>query len=486
MRTNINLYNSKNLLVKTPQGEMTKGIYVWQGIRSLGNEVYLICGTTNPNPNTGYGIIYIGNINCKDGKSYLLNVPKSIGIATSIYGPNYDNKSNIYTFVGSFLDYKQNIKGFIYQGEIQGLNNPNNIKYPLINKYYKTNFFHSYSNNLFVGNGANNLNDTISYIYDVNDLNKIKTTIKYPKSITTTSYGIWYNGNNIYTIVGGYTDTKINKELIDIIKDGVIYPIGKAFIVDYNANKNIFFNWTSITLNNLVTHFQGIFKNDDNTYSINADILDLSKSKLPQGYFGKISRNKDGTFSYNTNNFVLLNQNQDYIISSNSVANNKVIGLLSNVNESIACQLNINYESNISLVNKKQSIIKDNELLLFDKVIINQEFIEYNNGVFTFLEKGLYIINFNIYIENTRLESIKFDIELKKKKKKESILISEKGIDKIGTTTAHSMVVPCSFSDNFNINDTLKIKNVSCGDISLISNYVPDATNALISINKIN
>ena len=141
MRSNNNVYNSKNILVKTPLGEITNGIYTWQGIRSLGNQVYLICGTTKPTPNTGNGIIYIGNINCKDGKNYSLNVPKSIGISTSVYGPDYDYNSNIYTFVGSYLNYKQNIKGFIYQGDIQGLNNPNNIKYPLINKYYKTNFF---------------------------------------------------------------------------------------------------------------------------------------------------------------------------------------------------------------------------------------------------------------------------------------------------------------------------------------------------------
>ena len=59
-------------------------------------------------------------------------------------------------------------------------------------------------------------------------------------------------------------------------------------------------------------------------------------------------------------------------------------------------------------------------------------------------------------------------------------------MDDEGTSTQHSLVVPFSVSDNFNINDTLKIKNISNGDINLISNYVPNATNALISINRIN
>ena len=35
MRSNNNVYNSKNILVKTPLGEITNGIYTWQGIRSL-------------------------------------------------------------------------------------------------------------------------------------------------------------------------------------------------------------------------------------------------------------------------------------------------------------------------------------------------------------------------------------------------------------------------------------------------------------------
>jgi hypothetical protein len=36
-----------------------------------GSDTYLICGTTNPTPNTGYGLIYIGDINCQNGVQFI-------------------------------------------------------------------------------------------------------------------------------------------------------------------------------------------------------------------------------------------------------------------------------------------------------------------------------------------------------------------------------------------------------------------------------
>jgi hypothetical protein len=108
----INYFNGNSLSITTPIGNEYGGISAWQGIRSLGSDIYLICGTTNPNPNNGYGLIYIGTINCQNGNVYYLNVPNSLG--TSLYGPDYNSTNGIYTFVGSFLDINQNINRFIY------------------------------------------------------------------------------------------------------------------------------------------------------------------------------------------------------------------------------------------------------------------------------------------------------------------------------------------------------------------------------------
>ena len=337
----INYYNGNSLLINTPQGYEYGGISAWQGLRSLGSDIYLICGTTNPSPNTGYGLIYIGNINCQNGQIYYLNVLNSVG--TSIYGPNYDKDNGIYSFVGSYSDIQQNIYGFVYQGHLNELSNPSNFFYPNINQYYNTTFFHSFSNNLFVGNSGNTNkdNDTVSYIYDMNDLVRVKTVIKYPNSETTTTYGIWYNSNNIYTIVGGYSPKNISVD--QIYTDNGIKPIGNAFIADYNYETNTFYNWTSISYgNNLLTHFEGISGNSDGTYSINADVIDIKKSPLPTGYFLTITRNKRNEFVYNLSNSVKILYNGNGISSSNSVSGNKVVGLyIGNDNTKVSYQAEI-------------------------------------------------------------------------------------------------------------------------------------------------
>ena len=481
----INYYNANSLLISTPQEEEYGGVSAWQGIRSLGSNIYLICGTTNPTPNTGKGLIYIGEINCQNGDIYYLNVPNSLG--TSLYGPNYDNYTGIYTFVGSFLDSQQNKNGFIYQGTLNNLLNQSNFIYPSINDYFDTTFFHSFSNILFIGNSGNfnKNNDTISYIYDINDTTKIKTLIKYPHASTTTSYGIWYNGNNIYTIVGGYSMKRIS--INKIYKDYYIEPIGNAFIVDYDYEKNIFFNWTSINFGeNLLSHFQGISQNENGTYSINADVIDLQVSILPVGYFLTIDRNIKNEFEYNLSNSVKILYDSDGISSSNSVSDNKVVGLYVGKDDTkVSYQLEIINKTFISKSNKFINEVKKDEIIKFNNTFFENNYINYENGVFTFLENGKYFISFNIYIENTKLPSINLNVEYTNQSEKHNFIIALKGIDEIGTGTAHSLVLPCSFINKFTINDIIQIRNVSDGSINFISNYVKDATNGIISIYKI-
>ena len=483
--TVINYFNGNSLLINTPLGEIYGGISAWQGIRSLGSDIYLMCGTTDPTANTGSGLIYIGEINCQNGEAYYLYVPDSL--ATSLYGPNYDNDSGIYTFIGSFLDYNQNTNGFIYQGTLDSLTNQSNFKYPEINQYFGITYLHSYSNGLLVGNSGNSnkANETVSYIYDINDLGKIKTLVKYPDSLTTTTYGIWYNGNNNYTIVGGYSMYEISIDKIYTNKG--ILPIGKAFIADYNSETNTFFNWTSISFgDNLVTHFEGISRSSNGTYSISADVLDLQVSTLPVGYFLRIDRNLNNSFLYNLSNAVKLVYDETGFASSNSVADNKIVGLyIGNDNTKISFQAEIVNDTFISKSNTLMTTVKKDEIIRFDNTFTENNYINYENGVFTFLENGTYFISFNIYIENTKLPSITLSVEYKKKEFFNRFFIAQKGIDEIGTGTAHSLVLPCSFINKFTINDTIRIRNTSDGSIDFVSNYVENATNGIMSIYKI-
>lgn len=481
----VNYFNGNSLLINTSSGQEYGGISAWQGIRSLGSNIYLICGTTNPSPSTGTGLIYIGEINCQNGNVYYLNVPNSLG--TSLYGPNYDSHTGIYTFVGSFVNTNQNTNGFIYQGTINDLLNQTNFTYPTINNYFNTTFFHSFSNGLFVGNSGNTgkSKETVSYIYDVDDLSKIKTLVKYPNAETTTSYGIWYNDNHNYTIVGGYSIKNVSIDKI-YTNRGII-PIGNAFIVDYNSETNIFSNWTSINYgDNLLTHFEGISRNENGTYSINADVLNLNIEILPVGYFLTIDRNIKNEFIYNLLNSVKISYAANGISSSNSVIDNKVVGLfIGSDNTRVSYQAEIINDVFISKLNIITSTVKKDELIKFNNTFFENNYINYDNGIFTFLENGTYFISFNIYIENTTLSSINLNIEYTNEGKKNSIVIAQKGIDEIGTGTAHSLVLPCSFINKYTINDTIKIRNISDGSINFISNYVKDATNGIFSIYKI-
>jgi hypothetical protein len=129
--------------------------------------------------------------------------------------------------------------------------------------------------------------------------------------------------------------------------------------------------------------------------------------------------------------------------------------------------------------------VKKGEIIRFDNTFTENNFVNYENGVFTFIENGTYFINFNIYIENTKLPSINLSVEYTKETAEDKFLIALKGIDEIGTGTAHSLVLPCSFINKFTINDTIKVRNTSDGSIDFVSNYVENATNGIMSIYKI-
>jgi hypothetical protein len=235
-----------------------------------------------------------------------------------------------------------------------------------------------------------------------------------------------------------------------------------------------------------LTHFQGISRNLNGSYSINANVIDLSVSPLPTGYFLTIDRDIKNDFTYNLSNFVKIFYNSNGISSSNSVVDNKVVGLyIGNDNTRVSYQAEIINDSLISKSNIIISTVKKNEIIRFDNTFLENNYINYNNGLFTFLESGTYFISFNIYVENTTLPSVNLNVEYTNYSVLNNFLISVKGIDEFGTGTAHSLTLPCSFINKFTINDTLQIRNTSNGDVTFISNYVKNATNGIISIYKI-
>ncbi len=194
----------------------------------------------------------------------------------------------------------------------------------------------------------------------------------------------------------------------------------------------------------------------------------------------------EGKYLYNLSNGLPLLYNESGFSSSNSVADNKVVGLyVGSDGTKVSYQAEIIYSNLISKSNTQMKTVKKGEIIKFDNTFVENNYINYKNGTFTFIEKGNYFNSFNIYIENTTLASINLSIEYTQNGNKKTLLIAQKGIDEIGTGTAHSLVIPCSFINTFNINDTLKIRNTSDGHIDFISNYVEGASNGIISIYKI-
>lgn len=317
---NVIYYNSDYLNVRSG------GISAWQGSRAVSEDVYLLCGTTNPTPQTGEGLIYSGNLSFTNGSIYYLNVPNAL--YTSVYGPNYNSETGIFNFVGSYVDQTTNTKGFIYTGRLDelALANPKNYSYPKINNEYNIVFVHSVSNGFCVGNAGNtNSDDTLAFLYDIKDLSK-PIPVEFPDSGTTTVYGIWFNStSNTYTIVGGYSPLKI--PINKIYFGGLPVPFGQAFVVDYDPSKKIFINWTSLNLplgREILSHIEGIsgLFGVDGVYTLSIDTINNSRNF---GYYAVIIR--DPEYNFVVSKFTEIKFASNGLSTINSVANNNAVGL---------------------------------------------------------------------------------------------------------------------------------------------------------------
>lgn len=359
--TTFTYYNTNNMLVKQPNSNPSYGaLSAWQGIRTMEtNNTYLICGTTAPNPNEGYGLIFQGNISCTNGNTYYLNVPNSL--SSSVYGPNYDTNTGLYGFVGSYMNPSdKNIYGFYYSGYLDNndLINANNYKYPSVNKNYDVTFIHSTMGEIMVGNCGNTgssvsaiENSTLSFLYFTTSNMNNYIEIKFPNSVSTTTYGVWYNGNNKYTLVGGYSLNKI-MNISDVYSSGLIRPFGKGFVCTFDAETSTFSNWTTLdglpnpNNNNLETHIEGISKmsNGSNIYTLSLDVIDTDLN-TKTSYYTTMTIDENGDYIVNQNYTpIKYPGNNNEIInnaSSNSVADNNLVGLYISPKGNVAFQCKI-------------------------------------------------------------------------------------------------------------------------------------------------
>ena len=316
--------------------QTTTDILAWQGICPTNiPENYIIAGTLK----TNFGAIYKGTIDIPDAsKIETVIFPNST--STQVYGPdyveNYDN--NYITLVGSYqtgtVGINDPCKGFGYKGAYDDFNNPNNyfmIEPPIP---FKFTVVHSTRGGLavYISSDLSQLNFIFgkSFLYDI-DLKLNLVEIKFPNSLFTTTYGIWYNGKincyDTYTISGGFSLT------------GLFFDT-RTFVVDLLYNKltgeTLFLNWTEIAIPgiSIYTHAQGITGLDNCNYILpiaNFFIDPIDNTKLTEFSGGKVEIKRF------LNTFIVVNYEAINFPNSNltivtSAAENSVVGVYVNTN----------------------------------------------------------------------------------------------------------------------------------------------------------
>lgn len=321
----------------------------WQGIRGSGtpNE-YIITGTSGTN-----GLVFIGAIDGNSGTTYAVNYP-NIAVETTVYGPDTTQNGDL-RLVGTYRTNGSSvINGFLFEGTTADFGNPANyitIDYPGANYTY----LHSTAGGLVVGNYDNPADHGVGnlpygpghgFIYNIDD-DVFLTDVVFPGSKSNSVYGIWYNGEDSYTLVGGYSNDFVNNF------DDPEVPLESGFIVDYDAATNTFSNWKSVNHPlgaAVVTHFEGISSVEKGVYTLAADAVDVATGDPEAGAIVTVRRNADGTFSDGV--WVTLEDSTapNAILSSDSVYGNIAVGILVDGSTLESYQAVVNTEFQLSNV----------------------------------------------------------------------------------------------------------------------------------------
>ena len=235
------------------------------GIRGVSNSsnVY-ITGAAVTSSGIYSNQLYVGPIT-GGGTYYTLNVPGSNSSTNSYSADNWlDTQVKV---VGSSV-INGVTKGFLYQGPVT---NNNGVGTVGTAPWYDISFSkngtvynsipHSVMNNIVVG-GYQDVAIS-AYICDISIpaspvCNDMKDAFPAGAGISTSAYGVWWNGGTSYTIVGGYSSAVSSKLTDPSVSVGV-----KGYIVDYDSSSKKYSNFTSLTWENgttgaVGTHFEGI------------------------------------------------------------------------------------------------------------------------------------------------------------------------------------------------------------------------------------
>lgn len=303
------------------------------GIRGVANSSNVYISGIYFESTANSGLLYVGPISTTNGVWNLLNYPSSPNNTvtnTALYGPNSTENGGI-VIVGNYSTQQfeggNGALGLIFTGTVDAQGNINGNagvwktivpqvleESPVINT-----IAHSNMGNLVVGNYDTVLDRGKAFIYDIN--NNQYFGLHKPGSISTTAYGIWWNGGESYTIAGGYSDG--NKQ-----------GLTTGYLVDWNAETHVASNWTSINymnqpISSAVAHIEGITTDNNGGYNLAADVTVISQMSLLAA-FVHVGRNSDGSFT--TPQWTTVNYPNSIINSANTVYENTILGVYSLTN----------------------------------------------------------------------------------------------------------------------------------------------------------
>ena len=298
----------------------------WQGIREADTSgQYLITGTSGTS-----GILYLGTIS-GTGTTYAVNYPGAS--STSVYGPNNLGNGQI-QLVGTYQTANSSIvNGFVFQGTVANgtlTGSYSTIDYPGATATY----VHSIMGGLAVattevptatgqppGPGP-------AVIYNV-ATGEFVANIAAPGSVSlsTTAYGIWYNGGTSYTIVGGFG--RYSQD----IKTRRPTPTKVGYLVDYNSAagpSDQFSDWAGFggpDGNHQGLSIQGISRRTPGHYTLATDSTPFGANNVTRGDFLSVVQGPDGSFGKPV--WVHLSYpGGDGVTNAASIAGNQLVGVV--------------------------------------------------------------------------------------------------------------------------------------------------------------
>lgn len=304
-------YHTFNFPASVPGGKT-----LLTGIRRTKDDhiVYISGFYKCPNETCVVPFVYKGPL-LGPGSWNILNYPSSPGVtvlATNLYGPN-NGPGNTIQVVGNYTTQETGMStiGCLYQGPLDGSGTWTTLIPPAHSQQSTVinTIAHSTHGGIVVGNYDTQLDQGKAFIYDINS--QVYSEIIKPNAKSITAYGVWHNGNGIYTIAGGYSNLNI------------ISGVDAGYLVDWNNHTKQLSNWRSFNFDNdpikaIVTHFDGITSDRNGGYYLTGDWLGVTDG--PEfGFFAHVKGNK-ATWSS-------VSFGPDQITSGNSVYRRAVIGV---------------------------------------------------------------------------------------------------------------------------------------------------------------